>query len=104
MQNSATENASPLGNGRPSMAESVARLRMEFSNIRAELQVTKSENNRLKDELDEFRSKYEALPNLEVPKLRRCVTFYCHPDRGGDDEIMSKLNVLFDFLASVQTA
>jgi hypothetical protein len=27
------------------------------------------------------------------------VAYYCHPDRGGDADLMSKLNTLFDFLA-----
>lgn len=33
-----------------------------------------------------------------VAALRKRILFYCHPDRGGDEVLMKRLNVLFDDL------
>jgi hypothetical protein len=35
---------------------------------------------------------------MKLRALRRQVSFYCHPDRGGDDRVMQSLNALFDYL------
>jgi hypothetical protein len=39
-----------------------------------------------------------SLSTAELSTLRRRVAYYCHPDRGGDAELMRRLNVLFDRL------
>jgi hypothetical protein len=87
--------------GTPSIAQAVKELRMEFSCVKSELHDAKRENDRLKNELAKCGSLYQALSDLEISKLRRRVTFYCHPDRGGDGELMSTLNALFDCLLNV---
>ncbi|MBW2277116.1 MAG: hypothetical protein JRF63_06465, partial [Deltaproteobacteria bacterium] len=82
-----------------SLSTTIGRLRSEFSSLRNELSDTKRENNALRSELDLWRSKYQALRGSDMASLRRNVSFYCHPDRGGNTELMSRLNALFDFLA-----
>jgi hypothetical protein len=36
--------------------------------------------------------------SLSLRELRRRLSFYCHPDRGGDHKLMQSINVLFDYL------
>jgi hypothetical protein len=36
--------------------------------------------------------------SLSLHELRRRLSFYCHPDRGGDPRVMQSINVLFDYL------
>lgn len=98
--NTTTTIANQRSKGAPSIAQAVKELRMEYSCVKTELHNAKLENDRLKSELAKCGSLYQALSNIELPKLRRRVTFYCHPDRGGDGELMSTLNALFDSLAS----
>jgi hypothetical protein len=37
---------------------------------------------------------------LNLRSLRRQLSFYCHPDRGGDERLMKRVNALFDHLES----
>jgi hypothetical protein len=85
-----------------SLAETIGRLRSEFSSLKDELRHTKGENDRLRQELVRWRSQCRSSPVSNTAALRRHVAFYCHPDRGGDGELMSTLNALFDFLASFE--
>jgi regulator of replication initiation timing len=85
-----------------SLTETIGRLSTEFSNLKDELRDTKNENDRLRHELARWRSQCRSAPLSDTAALRRHVAFYCHPDRGGDTELMSTLNALFDFLASFE--
>ncbi len=84
---------------RHSLVEAVAKLQFEFSSMKTELRHAHSENTRLKGDLSRWRSRCRAMPESDIASLRRRVAFYCHPDRGGDDDLMSRMNTLFDFLA-----
>ena len=39
-----------------------------------------------------------SIPKQEVGSLRRQIAFYCHPDKGGDDLLMRRINAFFDQL------
>jgi hypothetical protein len=82
-----------------SVVDMVARLRADFSNTKSELNNARIENNRLKRALKRQQSQNDITTEFDLPSLRRAVAFYCHPDRGGSDVIMSKVNTFFDFLA-----
>jgi hypothetical protein len=84
---------------RQTIVEAVLKLRAEFSSIKDELHIVHSENTKLKGELARWQSRCRGAPELDLAMLRRQVSFYCHPDRGGDGDLMSKLNTLFDYLA-----
>jgi hypothetical protein len=85
-----------------SLTDTIGRLRSEFTSLENELRHAKSENSRLRRELTRWRSQYRSSPVSDTAALRRHVAFYCHPDRGGDGELMSTLNALFDFLAAFE--
>ncbi len=57
--------------------------------------------DKLKTELRIARLEIQRL-TLDVPfdvvTLRRKIAFYCHPDRGGDADVMRNVNALFDAL------
>ena len=52
----------------------------------------------LKAELHTLRRFQRTLRTIDLPGLRRDVAFYCHPDRGGDGNVMRRVNLLFDSL------
>lgn len=85
-----------------SLVDTVSRLCTEFSAIQKELEDARSENDKLKNELKRWRSKWNTLPRVDTSSLRRSVAFFVHPDKGGDTEIMSKLNVIFDFINGIE--
>jgi len=84
------------------LVNSIAKLRSEYSNIQNELRHVYDENNRLKNELEKSRSRHSGIPSLDLSSLRRRIAFLCHPDRGGDAELMKELNILLDFLAAIK--
>jgi hypothetical protein len=88
---------------RQSIVEAVLKLRAEFSSMKNELHLVHCENAKLRGELARWRSRCRGMPELDLSALRRRVAYYCHPDRGGDADLMSKLNTLFDFLAVLVT-
>jgi hypothetical protein len=57
---------------------------------------------RLREELKEARLEIarlrKQLGDVELRSLRRRVSFHCHPDRGGDERVMQRVNALFDHL------
>ncbi len=80
-----------------SLVDAIAKLQFEFSSMKTELLQANSENAKLKGDLAKWQS-CRDLPESEIASLRRRVAFYCHPDRGGDSDLMSRLNTLFDAL------
>jgi hypothetical protein len=82
----------------PSIAETIAKLGVEFSNMKSKLRAAHCEITRLKNELTRHRPGHQVAPRINLATLRRRVAYYCHPDRGGDTELMARLNTLFDFL------
>lgn len=81
------------------LVDTIARLRSEFIDLKTQLIKAHDENTRLKKELEERRQKTNSTSNFDIPSLRRKVTFCCHPDRGGDIELMKDINLLFDSLS-----
>lgn len=99
MEQATTFIANPVAQG-GRLNQTIGRLRSEFAGLKNELANTKSENSRLQREVARWRFRFQALRVADVASLRRHVAFYCHPDRGGDAELMSCLNALFDILSS----
>ena len=86
--------------GRP-LVETISKLNTEFSNMKNRLRDVQCENTSLRGELARWRSQYSKMPEIDFASLRRRVAYFCHPDRGGDADLMSRLNNLFDLLASM---
>jgi hypothetical protein len=105
-QETESRNASEFTTGAPEKNLSVRELITNLRNKFADMERRLSDANRrvltLNTELDGWRSLAGAKPAVNVSTLRRRVAFYCHPDRGGDTELMSRLNVLFDFVEGIQ--
>lgn len=80
----------------------VAKLRNRFADLDTRLREAHGEIARLEGELARWRARYRAAQRIDVPWLRRQVAYYCHPDRGGDGNLMTSVNVVFDFLERLQ--
>ena len=80
----------------------IASFHGQFVQMQAELDAARREIVRLKKSLAERGVTSLVLPETNLSSLRRHVAFYCHPDRSGDDELMRRLNVLFDYLECSQ--
>lgn len=59
------------------------------------------ENAALKAELA---TRPPPAPELDLESLRRKVVFYCHPDRGGDSDLLRDVLALFTWAAATATA
>lgn len=88
----------------PSLGETITRLGTEFLHMKSSLREAKSEIARLRGELARLRLPRRRLPKADMASLRRQVAYHCHPDRGGDAELMSNLNTLFDFLENLEAS
>ncbi len=84
------------------VVESIVWLKRRFTEMEDELRRAESEVTRLRRELSRVRLQHEA--QVDVSHLRRRVAFYCHPDRGGDTELMARLNCMFDWVEALQRA
>ena len=73
-------------------------MRLQYDLMKDELGDANDELARVRNKLAWFRARSRALDVPHLGKLRREVAFHCHPDRGGDAEVMSKVNTLFDLL------
>ncbi len=80
----------------------VARLRSNYDDMERRLSDAKMEVAELKDQVAGWRSRHHSIRRLDVSSLRRQVAFQCHPDRGGDSNLMTRLNALLDVLESMQ--
>jgi hypothetical protein len=81
-----------------SLVSAIRSLRDEFSTVAAELRDAQSEIARLRRELTCLRAANPTPSDLNLASLRREVTFACHPDRGGNEQVMCRVNVLFDHI------
>lgn len=88
---------------RPSLRDAISGLHLDFSQMRDELREAHEEISALRRELRSRPPRAKPpMPEQNIGSLRRLVSFYCHPDRGGDELLMRRLNVLFDYLAQQQ--
>lgn len=85
----------------PSLAGAIMRLNAELVRMKSELNAATSEIIRLRRRLLR-QPQRGALGAFDLGELRRGVAFYCHPDRAGDAQLMSRLNTLFDLLERCQ--
>jgi hypothetical protein len=90
----ATRNIEPI---RPStLVDTIAELKREFTRIQDELREARGEISRLRRKLGRRRLLSRAVSEIDIESLRRKVACFCHPDRGGDNELMSTINMLLD--------
>lgn len=86
--------------------QSLSGLRDKMISLEEECHATKTELRKMLRENITLRARLgrrpptnlHGMPNVDLPALRRRTAYYCHPDRGGDGELMRRLNTLFDFL------
>jgi hypothetical protein len=83
---------------RASLGDTIESIHVQLCSIRNELRQALRENSGLKQQVAGWRSRERKMADIDLATLRRRVAFYCHPDRGGDAELMSRLNALFDVL------
>lgn len=103
MQSVATHSNQVVPTARP-LSATIAQFRAEFSSMRTELKDVHAKNAELEEELAKLRAKTQAASRLDLPSLRRHAAYYCHPDRGGNEDLMSRLNTLFDFLTAMDAS
>ena len=87
-----------IPSGKPTLTDTISSLCTEFRGINQELCNALRENRELRQEVAEWRTRHRTLTGTDLPALRRRVAFCCHPDRGGDADLMGTLNALFDVL------
>ena len=80
------------------LVDTITELKREFARMQEELREAHGEINRLQRKLDRRGSLSRFAPEVDVESLRRKVAVCCHPDRGGDNELMSTMNMLLDLL------
>ncbi len=81
----------------------VSRVREKLASMRAELDESREDVSRLTGEVRFRRSQQRRVREVAVGSLRRRLAYRFHPDRGGDTELMSRLNLLLDVVESLQT-
>ena len=89
----------------PTLSEAVGAFCKDMLRLRDQLHEAHQEICRLKKELGQktVPSRPSRLPGqTKLRALRRQVSFYCHPDRGGDERLMQNMNALFDYLESCE--
>ena len=78
-----------------SLSETVGAFCKDVARMRSEIHAANKEIARLRKKLAVRDTKIQK-PNFRA--LRRQISFYCHPDRGGDDNLMRRVNLLFYYL------
>ena len=81
-----------------SVVETIGDLHHAFATMKQALSEARHEISRLHRQLVHQRAQ---VSQEELATLRRRVAFRCHPDRGGDADLMSRLNLLFDSLECI---
>ncbi len=81
-----------------SLLTTITRLAAELTDLKSQLRQARLDVSRLSLMLARTRNRPRPVDPGELEGLRRRVAYYCHPDRGGDGELMSRLNRLFDAL------
>jgi len=82
------------------LSDTIADLRERFTSLQDEIDDLREENDALRGELERGSFEARQLQSVDLRALRRRVALYCHPDRGGSNQVMCDLNVLFDALES----
>lgn len=80
------------------LGAAIAQVRTEMSQMKIELDAARAEVARLKRTLCWRTSYANTYSHTNLRRLRREVALYCHPDRGGDVNVMQRINALFDDL------
>jgi hypothetical protein len=87
-----------------SLSQTIGVFCRDMVRLRHRLQEAEGEIRRLQKELGLRKKEIEPPPGivgeLNLRSLRRQLSFYCHPDRGGDERLMKRVNALFDHLES----
>lgn len=90
----------------PSLGDTIGAFCQDVLRLRRQLQDARAEIRALKDALSvKQRTERIHRPKLSptsLRKLRRQLTFVCHPDRGGDAMLMKNVNWLFDELEGLR--
>ena len=84
--------------GFPPLSETVGAFCRDMLRMRTELDQAHEEIIRLRQELAIRQGNPLDVAAPELRALRRQISFHCHPDRGGDDKLMQRVNELFDHL------
>lgn len=84
--------------GFPPLSETVGAFCRDMLRMRTELDEAHEEIVRLRQELAVRQGNPPDVAGNELRSLRRQISFHCHPDRGGDDKLMRRVNELFDHL------
>ena len=81
-----------------------APLRDVIAGVHSRLETLRGELREAREEIKSLRGRLatNSIPQAELGSIRRQVSFYCHPDRGGNGLLMRRLNALFDILQGRQ--
>ena len=86
----------------PALSNSVSDIRRGVLLLQRELDTARREAEALRREVEARRRSTGCGHDLR--RLRRKVALLCHPDRGGSDLLMRRLNALFDTLEQQRVA
>jgi len=81
-----------------SLPSVIAKVHQDMLELKQQLDEAHGEIDRLNRQLTGRRPESLPVLDIELRPLRRQVAFHCHPDRGGDDLLLRRLNALFDTL------
>jgi hypothetical protein len=85
----------------PSLSQTIGVFCRDMVRLRHQLQEAQGEIRRLQKELG-LKKGPGRVPSIigevNLRSLRRQLSFHCHPDRGGDERLMKRVNALFDHL------
>ncbi len=82
-----------------SLRHTIENLSSQFAGMRTALRDAQLELLRLRSRLNR-KCSHSSLDGLDLGALRRQIAFHCHPDRGGNEDLMARVNSLFDYLDS----
>jgi hypothetical protein len=92
--------------GEKSVDDAVNSLRGRFEYMEKKLAQANNEIAQLNEELSRYRT-HGRPARVQVSDfgwLRRRIAHFLHPDRGGDNELMARLNALLDYVEGQQGA
>ncbi len=78
------------------LIDTITELKREFGRMQEELREKDAEIERLKRQLKKRTPVAQAVSEIDIESVRRRIASFCHPDRGGDNELMSTVNMLLD--------
>jgi len=87
--------------GQVGVLDLISGVRTKLAEMERKLQAAEREIAKLNDELAS-RCAPPVSPTFNVGSIRRRTAFHLHPDRGGDAELLAKLNALFDVVEKLQ--